>query len=215
MSLIRKLQCQHKLALGFLLSSFFLTGIAHAEETDIRPYKVSVLIFKHLPADKNTAPALTTLWSDETFAGSTLVTNPPAANPDQPYLSSNQSTYNTLLPTQQSALVGSYRALSKDSHYLILYNGAWLTQFEYGKPSVFHLHQAFDNNANALDSLIEITMKFYFDVHFQTQLLTPSTDSFYHIDALDETYQTPSNQLQYIDGPIYGALILITRYDGK
>ena len=61
-------------------------------------------------------------------------------------------------------------------------------------------------------------MKFYFDIDFQTQLLTPKDNDnakIYKISALNEHYQTSSNQLQYIDSPNYGALVLITRYNGK
>lgn len=208
------LLCRRKLASSWLLSCVFLSGIAQAETTDTRPYKVSVLIFKHIPADKNTSAQMIARWSEKTFSDSTLIANS-SYDPTQPYLNTSQNSYDVLLPAQQSALVGSYRALSQDSHYLVLYHGAWITQFEYGKPSVFHLHKTFSENGNILDGLLTITMKFYFDIHFQTQLLTPDSTSFYHIDALDEVYQSPSNQLEYIDGPIYSALVLITHYDGN
>ncbi len=200
-----------------LLATFFFSETAQAETADTRPYKISVLIFKHLPSDKEPSARMINRWSDKNFAGSTLITHP-VYDPTQPYLSTNQSSYDVLLPTEQSALAGSYRALSRDTHYSVLFNGAWITQLQTGTPRIFHLYKTFDDNGNILEGLINITMKFYFDVDFQTQLLTPTDNNnakIYKISTLNEHYQTSSNQLQYIDSPNYGALVLITRYDGK
>jgi len=200
-----------------LLALFFFTGTSQAENTEALPYKISVLIFKHLPADKNTSAHLLDRWSENTFAESTFITHQ-TYDPTQPYLSTGQSNYDILLPPQQSALEGSYRALSHDSHYIILFNGAWVSQFQPNASRTFHFHKTLEDGGDILDGLMQVTMKFYFDIHFQTQLATPASTkifSAYKIDALDELYQAPSNQLQYIDGPNYGALILITHYDGK
>ena len=172
-----------------LLFSFLFISSAYAEDSSSRLYKISVLIFKHSPADKNTAPRLIDHWTEKNFSGS-IDTNS--------------------LPAAPSALSGSNYTLSRDKSYTILYNSAWITPLENENPTTFHFHKAFKDSENVIDGLINITLKYNLDVHFQTQLLVENK-----IVALDETYQTPSNQLQYIDGPIYGALILITRYDGK
>ena len=207
-----------KLFFNFILLAIpFFATTAQAETVDGRPYKISVLIFKHLPADKDTFAGMINRWSDKHFDGSTLITRP-AYDPTQPYLSTNGSSYDILLPAEQSALAGSYRALSRDAHYSILFNGAWVTQFQTGTSRTFHFHKIFDDNGNILDGLIKINMKLYFDIDFQTQLLTPTVNDnakIYKISALNEHYQTSSNQLQYIDSPNYGALVLITHYDGK
>ncbi len=200
-----------------LLAISFFAITAQAEAIDGRSYKISVLIFKHLPADRDTSALMMNRWSDKNFDGSTLITSP-VYDPTQPYLSTNGSSYDILLPAEQSALAGSYRALSRDAHYSIIFNGAWVTQFQTGAPRKFHFHKIFDDNGNILDGLIKINMKLYFDIDFQTQLLTPTANDnakIYNISSLNEHYQTSSNQLQYIDSPNYGALILITHYDGK
>ncbi|MBP9726447.1 MAG: hypothetical protein KBD83_03145 [Gammaproteobacteria bacterium] len=207
-----------KLLFNFILLAIplFATN-AQAESIDTRPYKISVLIFKHLPADKDTFARMINRWSDKNFDGSTLITRP-VYDPTQPYLSTNGSSYDILLPAGQSALAGSYRTLSHDPHYSILFNGAWVSQLQTGTSRTFHFNQIFDDNGNILDGLIKINMKFYFDIDFQTQLLTPKDNDnakIYKISALNEHYQTSSNQLQYIDSPNYGALVLITRYNGK
>ncbi len=172
-----------------LLISFFVTSSVYAEDSNSRLYKISILIFKHSPADKNTAPRLIDRWTEKSFTDSIDI--------------------NTLLAAP-SAIPGSHYTLSRDKSYTILYNGAWITPLENNNPTTFYFHKAFKGNENVLDGLINITLKYNLDVHFQTQLLAENK-----IVALDESYQTPSNQLQYIDGPIYGALVLITRYDGK
>ncbi len=207
-----------KLFFNFILLAIpFFATTAQAETIDGRPYKISILIFKHLPEDKDAFARMINRWSDKNFDGSTLITRP-VYDPTQPYLSTNGSSYDVLLPAEQSALAGSYRALSHDAHYSILFNGAWLTQFQTDTPRTFHFHKIFDDNGNILDGLIKINMKFYFDIDFQTQLLTQTDNGnakIYKISAINENYQTSSNQLQYIDSPNYGALVLITRYDGK
>lgn len=175
-----------------LLIALLLSPAIQAQDAGTRSYKISVIIFKHFPTDKNTAPRMIPRWTEKTFADSALVTP------------SNQS----------SELQGAYRALMNDKSYSVLYNNSWVTELPYGEPRSFHLHTIVNEN-NILDGLINITLKYNLDVHFQTQLLSPSSGNFYAIDALDESYQTPSNQLQYIDGPIYGALIKITRYNNN
>ncbi len=170
-----------------VLSCFNST--AFAQPIDTRSYTISILVFKHFPADKNTAPRLTERWTPQMFA--------------------NTTAYD-LLPARQSLLADSYYALYKNKNYEILYNGAWNAELSYSAPSRFYAHKNL-NNGEALDLLIDITLKYTLDVHFQSQLLTPIANGLVDIDTVNESFQTPSNQIQYIDGPIYGALIKITR----
>ncbi|MES2204691.1 MAG: hypothetical protein V4496_05655 [Pseudomonadota bacterium] len=172
-----------------LLTSFLFTSNIYADNENARLYKISVLIFKHLPADKNTSARLTNRWTEKNFEKSINIDS---------------------LPAIASALSGSNQTLSRDKTYTLIYNHAWIASLENETPTTFHFHKAFDNNDSILDGLINITLKYNLDVHFQTQLLAKNK-----IIALDETYQTPNNQLQYIDGPIYGALVLITHDNGQ
>lgn len=185
----------HCSSLLLLLSSLFFTEALWAQTDTARSYKISVIIFKHLSTDKNFQVNTLTLWSESAFSNSIDLDN-------------------NLLPQRESALAGAYRALSRDPNEQILYHGAWLSPFQTGESRLFHFHKNFETSGNKLDGLIKITMRYYFDVNFKMQLLTPSifnSLNFYKISALDEIYQTPSNQLQYIDSPNYGALILITK----
>ena len=172
-----------------LLFSFLFTPSIYAESGDTRLYKISVLVFKHLPADKDTSPRLVNRWTEKDLS---------------------ESIDTATLPTQSSALSGSYYTLSRDKNYKILYSSAWIAPLKNENPTAFHFHKTPDNSESSFDGLINVTLKYNFDVHFQTQLTSDQK-----IISLNESYQTPSNQLQYIDGPVYGALVLITRYDGK
>ena len=174
------------LSIALLISCSFTSNIyADSNNQSARLYKISVLVFKHSPADKNTAPRLINRWTEKNFSS---------------------SLDSASLPAAPSALSGSNYTLSRDKNYTVIYNHAWIAPLENETPALFHFHKILDNSGNALDGLINITLKFNLDVHFQTQLLTDNK-----IIALDENYQTPSNQIQYIDGPVYGALIQITR----
>lgn len=171
-----------------LLLSFLFSSNIYAENSDSRLYKISVLVFKHLPEGKNTSPRLTYLWTEKKFLES---------------ISTNS------LRGTSSALSGASYTLSHDKNYSILYNSAWISSLQNEKPTTLHFHEAFNDSPNILDGLIKITLHYNLDVHFQTQWLNENK-----MIALDEAYQTPSNELHYIDGPIYGALVLITRYVG-
>lgn len=174
-----------------LLFSFLFSSNIYADNINenARLYKISLIIFEHSPADKNTAPRLINRWTEKNFLDSIDVSSLLAA---------------------PSALAGANYTLSHDKNYTILYHYAWIAPLQNQTPTTFHFHKILNNNDNILDGLLRITLKYNLDVNFKTQLLTEN-----NIIALDETYQTPSNQIHYVDGPIYGALVLITRYDGS
>ena len=179
----------------FKILSTLLILATSATFADSKTYKISVLIFEHSPAEKITSTPVLTPWSDADFFNSIAIDE------------------NNALPKSESALSNAAYGLSQNSDYTILYNGTWLASFDYGQPQTFHIHKTLENNQN-LDVLMQMNMKYYFDVHFQSQLLIPQSDNhlnFYNIISLDETYQAPSNQIQYIDSPAYAALIEIAK----
>lgn len=178
----------------FSILFIFVASTSFAESTSSKTYKISIIVFQHTPTEKNTSIPVLAPWSTADFVNSIPV--------DQ----------NILLPSRDSALSNAAYGLLKNSDYKILYNGTWTSSFIYGQPTVFHLHKSLENQT--FDALVQVTMKYYFDVHFQSQWLIPQSAhhlDFYNIVALDETYQTPSNQIQYIDSPNYGALVEIAR----
>lgn len=187
---MQKIKQLRAILLNIALVIFFLhSSNIYAENANARLYKVSVLVLKPSHSGPNTAQRLIDRWTDQTFLN---------------------SVDTALLQKTSSSLSGAYYTLSHSKNYTILYNDAWVVPLENDMPTTFHFHKAFDNDENTLDGLICITLKYNLEVRFQTQLAEG-----YKLFAIDESYQTPSNQLQYIDSPSYGALVLITRYDGS
>ncbi|MCD8573765.1 MAG: hypothetical protein LRY30_01155 [Gammaproteobacteria bacterium] len=165
--------------------------VSCAEAADVRPYKISLIVFKHIPPDPPFSPRFIPRWATRSIEKTTL-------NED------------SLLPPSESSLDGAYRALLSNTSYEVVFNGAWVSELTYGQAREFYLHGAMDEQA-FWDIRMKVTRKYALDVDFQAQWLTPVAENRYSINDLNEHYTTPVNQIQYIDGPLYSALIKITR----
>jgi len=168
----------------------FYTIASCAQATDVRPYKISLIVFKHVPPDPLFSPRFISRWTTRGIEDTTL----------------NDS----LLPPSESSLDGVYRALLSNKSYEVVFNGAWVSELIYGQDREFSLHTTIDEQ-QFLDIRIKVGRKYALDVDFQSQWLTRVAENRYSVNDLNERYTTPVNQIQSIDGPLYSALIKITR----
>lgn len=189
---------------------FFSATASFAKIAEERTYKISVIAFQYPPTKKNISTRVLTPWPSTKFDDSVLIDQRDAEASTE---KTSTDSENSLLSAQDSTLSGAAYTLSKNSNTTIVYHGTWISSFIANQPKLFHLHNLLENG-EIFDALIQITMKYYFTVDFQSQLLLPQSTknlNYYNIIALNESYQTPSNEIYSIDSPNYGVLIKIVR----
>lgn len=181
---------RHKQMIFLCSLIVFYSMVSCAQAADVRPYKISLIVFKHVPPDPAFPPRFLSRISE---SAQTVGSN-----------------NDTLLPRNESTLDGPYRALLSNKSYEVVFNATWVSDLTYEQAREFSFHTTIDEQ-QFLDIRIKIVRKYALDVDFQSQWLTPVAENRYSINDLNERYTTPVNQIQYIDGPLYSALIKITR----
>jgi hypothetical protein len=173
----------------FILFFFSSLNISHAQ-SDTRNYKISILVFKHIPGDSSTEANFTKAWTENDFSQAIAIAE-----------STNHGASN---------LLNEANRLSQNEHYDIIYHTHWTTPLTYNEAKLFYLNKKM-NDGEKLDILLNITLKYKLDIKFKSQLIYFNPNNLYHIYSLNDDFQIARNQIQYIDGPIYSALIKITR----
>ena len=188
-----------------LQSAAFLCAVApgFANNALQKPYKISVLAFHYFPSghDNNTAPQVLAPWSAAYFKHSILIT------PQTP-TDATLVTDTTLLPLQDSTLNRLATTLTHEGGATLLYHAAWRTSFAPEEIKTFHLQDS------GFDAMLQVQRKYYFNIHWKSQWrLSEHLNTLYYdrILSLEDNYQAPSNQVQYIDSPDYGVFIEVTR----
>lgn len=167
-----------------------------------KPYKISILAFHYFPSNHhNTVPQVLAPWSTAYFKHSILIA--PQAPADTTLV-----TDATLLPLQDSTFNRLAATLTHEGGATLLYHAVWRTSFAPEEIKTFHLQES------GFDAMLQVQRKYYFNIHWKSQWRLSEHLNLLHYDRilfLEDSYQAPSNQVQYIDSPEYGVFIEVTR----
>lgn len=138
---------------------------------------------------------------------------PPAIiSPNTVELSEDQ-----ILPESSWRLRNAHLKL-ENNHYPVLLHIAWLeTANELRKKKIIHLVGGTTyQEERQMDGTLAISLDRYFNLHFNLRFLMPwnsvkdNNQNPYFSFKIDESLRMRSNELNYIDHPLYGILIQIT-----
>lgn len=199
---------------------FLMIGIsvANAEQFSDKWYQIEVIVFSHLSEqaiDSEQWPSV----NPPNFSHSGVIQ---LLDKNLNAVLFNQYR---LLPNSQFALKKEDQLIQKQPGYQILLHLVWQQKVqtpEQAKPIHIYNDSTFTNQLNGT---ITIGVKKYFDVHLNLYLGVPvseltalsKTSYFRNISEkmayfhLLQTRRMRSNELNYIDHPLYGVLIKITR----
>ncbi len=187
-------------SLGCLVSSLSI-GLANAAV-----YQVEMIIFSHLTQSGVTQEQ----WQSS---------NPPPSFSNTLSLqNTNASGYYQALSPEQFVLKREQSEFNRNPQYRTLLHTAWLQPFAGSTPPAIHLI----DNHSAVNGTVRINVNHYFNVALNLYFAVPENmlarydnrNYFHHSNNLvyfhlTETRRMKSQELNYIDYPLFGVLIKI------
>lgn len=169
-----------------LVSGLVLMSISLAVSATPEAYQMEVIIFSHITAENLQSET----WSE--------TPNTPA---------NGETTKSNLVPSSQWVLQNEGVQLSRN-HYTILLHSAWKVSTDNArKGQLYHLYGGkIDDNTWQVSGTLALNLQRYFDAHFNLQFYNPTNNTSYKVNQIQ---RMKSNELNYIDHPLYGILIKI------
>lgn len=222
-----------KITINIGIILLFISPIAHASifqqamssassHQDI--YQVELIVFNYLPLDLNN----NNLWQDftdiipstDTISLQNINQNElNQFNNNQGQISINQLQLYSLLPPSQYLLKKELQRLRRSNAYQILNHLAWLqpiTDTWHAKAIYITGGNQFQigNNIYQLTGTIRLTQANYINVNANLELVEPADDQLKSYSLHTYRRMRP-NQLNYIDSPVLGMLIMIKSLNAK
>ena len=175
-------------------------------------YQIDLIVFKHITNEGLRSEN----WSDE-FIRPSLGRTIELAESDVSLMFYHRlSAHKTGLQTERNLL-------EKRSDYQILFHTSWIqpmTTPQYAKWIHISGGEMYDQNLPELDGKIRIGQERFFDINAQLYLSLPrstrwKSDGSLRTFTLIENRRTALNKLNYLDHPLFGALIQIVPYNEK
>ncbi len=192
-----------QLALFLLLSCWNLSGFAADAE---QLYQIEIIVFSHV--------------TNEALQSEYWPVQPPLTlAPNVKELTNDQ-----LLPQTQWQLQSIQQILTKNKYPILLHLAWTLPTSNARQGQIIHLtNKGVTNNSTQVNGTVAVRLERYFSVHFNLQFLMPweaikdlNLNTITHNDAnanvafvIDQRLRMRSDELNYIDHPLYGVLVKI------